>query len=228
MKLRKSHPKSDVDVLLRSGRSIAPIPGNVRARVLARARATAQASPMQRLHTPPVTSRRGSTIALAAAVAFIVGAAGAAVAMRARLRDESHLAQPARPHGEAAACATATPVAAPPAPEATPPSNVETKPTRAEPSISPRESYTAELGLLQRAQAAYADRNFATTLLLVGEHARHFPNGRLAEEREALRVRALMGAGREAEARKAASAFKARFPRSALLPRSGLESSSGN
>jgi outer membrane protein assembly factor BamD (BamD/ComL family) len=95
------------------------------------------------------------------------------------------------------------------------------KTARPEPSLTARESYTAELSLLQRAQAAYTDRNFATTLLLVSEHTRRFPNGRLAEEREALHVKALIGAGRVDEAHRAASAFATRFPRSALLPRVG-------
>jgi hypothetical protein len=41
----------------------------------------------------------------------------------------------------------------------------------------------------------------------------------LAEERDALRIRALVGAGRTPEARRAAAAFANRFPRSVLLPR---------
>jgi len=40
----------------------------------------------------------------------------------------------------------------------------------------------------------------------------------LLEEREALRVKALSGLGRVEEARRAAHAFEARFPRSVLLP----------
>ena len=57
--------------------------------------------------------------------------------------------------------------------------------------ITAQESYAAELALLQRAQVAYAGRDFPGALALVAEHARQFPNGRLAEEREALRVRSL-------------------------------------
>ena len=58
-------------------------------------------------------------------------------------------------------------------------------------SLSPQESYAAELNLLQRAQSEYASHDFADALVLVTEHARRFPDGRLAEEREALRVRSL-------------------------------------
>jgi hypothetical protein len=41
----------------------------------------------------------------------------------------------------------------------------------------------------------------------------------LSEEREALRVKALLGLGRTAEAQRAGAAFRASFPRSALLGR---------
>jgi hypothetical protein len=75
----------------------------------------------------------------------------------------------------------------------------------------------AELDLLQRAQAAFVGRDFAGALALLGEHVRRFPDGRLAEEREALRVRSLAGSGRADEARLAAAAFTDRFPRSVLV-----------
>jgi hypothetical protein len=85
--------------------------------------------------------------------------------------------------------------------------------------VTAQESYAAELDLLKRAQAAYAERDFADALVLVAKHAQRFPKGRLAEEREALRVRSLAGAGRRVEARRAAAAFADRFPRSVLMPR---------
>ena len=53
------------------------------------------------------------------------------------------------------------------------------------------------------------------------EHERRFPTGWLAEQRDAMRVRSLAGAGRADEARRAAVAFGERFPRSALLSRPG-------
>jgi hypothetical protein len=60
--------------------------------------------------------------------------------------------------------------------------------------------------------------DFADALPPLTEHARRFKDGTLAEEREALRVKALAGLGRTTEARRAAAAFGARFPRSVLLP----------
>jgi hypothetical protein len=68
------------------------------------------------------------------------------------------------------------------------------------------------------ARRAVARQDFAAALGPIGEHARRFKDGRLTEEREALRVKALSGLGRVAEARHAAQAFEARFPRSVLLP----------
>jgi hypothetical protein len=70
---------------------------------------------------------------------------------------------------------------------------------------------------------AYAGRDFSAALALVAEHARRFSHGRLAEEREALRVQSLAGAGRTDEAARAVSAFAERFPRSVLLPRLSRE-----
>jgi TolA-binding protein len=86
-------------------------------------------------------------------------------------------------------------------------------------SITPQESYAAELQLLQRAQSEYASHDFANALAVLAEHGRRFPKGRLAEEREALRVRALAHAGRGDEARRALASFANRFPHSAFLPR---------
>jgi hypothetical protein len=86
-----------------------------------------------------------------------------------------------------------------------------------------RKLYAAELALLGRAQSWFGRHDFGRALALVAEHTRRFPNGRLAEEREALRVRALAGAGRTDEARRAASSFAERFPRSVLLPRLGSQ-----
>jgi hypothetical protein len=88
----------------------------------------------------------------------------------------------------------------------------------AAPAISPAEVARAELRLLRQARAAVARGDFAAALVPIGEHARRFKNGRLTEEREALRVKSLAGLGRTEEARRAADAFRARFPRSVLLP----------
>jgi hypothetical protein len=73
------------------------------------------------------------------------------------------------------------------------------------------------LQLLRRARGAVARQDFAAALVSIGEHTRRFKDGRLTEEREALRVKALAGLGRTEETRHAANAFEARFSRSVLL-----------
>lgn len=75
-----------------------------------------------------------------------------------------------------------------------------------------------ELTLLQRARAAVAADQWADAQSVVTEHARRFPAGQLVEEREALRVKALMGLGKTREASRAARAFEVRFPHSVLGP----------
>ncbi len=52
----------------------------------------------------------------------------------------------------------------------------------------------------------------------VERHREQFPHGRLAEEREALGIRALLSLGRKQEAQERAQAFRALYPNSFLLP----------
>lgn len=76
-----------------------------------------------------------------------------------------------------------------------------------------------ELEMLQRARRALSNAEFSTALAEAAEHQRRFPAGRLREEREALRVKALLGLGRIGEARAAAERFRKQYPRSVLAPR---------
>jgi hypothetical protein len=131
----------------------------------------------------------------------------------------AHLAQP--PH--VAPAPRSTPAVAPvPAAPAAPVTAEEApaapEPPVAAPGLSRAEAARAELRLMHAARAAVARRDFAGALAPIAEHTRKFKNGRLAEEREALRVKTLSGLGRTEEARRAAAAFRARFPRSVLLP----------
>jgi hypothetical protein len=99
---------------------------------------------------------------------------------------------------------------APPAPAAAP------VPAGAARRASADDANAAELGLLQRARAAVASGDHATALAVIAEHQRRFPAGRLREERDALRVKALASLGRKDEARRAADRFQTEFPRSVL------------
>jgi hypothetical protein len=216
MKLENQVREQEVEAVIEQGRQIPPAPDVVRARLLARARAAASvASPnaIPALSTPTVW--RGRRIAVAASVLlFVAAAAGAAFHARVASAPGTAPRTPLVPAPRAVrASAPGIPLVQPPEPV----SSTRTK--RPRPSITPPESYAAELQLLQRAQSEYASHDFVNALVLLAEHGRRFPRGRLAEEREALRVRSLARAGRGDEARRALASFANRFPHSAFLPR---------
>jgi hypothetical protein len=198
--------------LLEREREIPTVPAAQRARAMARARVSLQsaATPAAAPHA------RGRTRWLAAAAAALlasaaVGAAAYEVGTRVLRSPPPAPIAPAPP-----AAAPAPRPALPPAVAAEPAPPPE--PALAAPAMSPAEVARAELRLLRQARAAVARGDFAAALVPLAEHARRFKNGRLTEEREALRVKSLAGLGRTEEARRAADAFRARFPRSVLLP----------
>ena len=209
----------DVDQVIARGRHIRRAPDVARARLLARARATLAAEKSRRAAPMLATtsSRRGRRVAVAAAIVLALGTAGTAAALYTRAaRLYARAPAPLHP-GETTDAPRPVPV---PAPETVLlPAPPVAKPRHGHVVMTPQESYAAELALLQRAQSEYAAQDFPDALMLVAEHARRFPHGRLAEEREALRVRLLAGANRGQEARHALAAFARRFPRSVLLPR---------
>lgn len=75
---------------------------------------------------------------------------------------------------------------------------------------------TGELTLLDSARRAVVGGHFERALRVLEQHRRSFPKSPLSEEREALRVRALQGAGRSTQAHRAAREFEARYPSSVL------------
>lgn len=74
-----------------------------------------------------------------------------------------------------------------------------------------------ERALIETARTALS-RKQADAIDVLLRHAQQFPSGRLAEERESLLVQALIQAGRLEDARSRAVRFRARWPRSFLLP----------
>lgn len=94
------------------------------------------------------------------------------------------------------------PQAAPSVPRRSSPP-VDTRPTEAAPAAN---ELAAEAKLLRQINTAVRttpDR----ALVLLGEHARRFPRGTLADEANALRVQAQCALGREADAKRSASAL---------------------
>jgi hypothetical protein len=81
-----------------------------------------------------------------------------------------------------------------------------TRPRSAQRTLAPVEdTLAAEARLLHRSRSALGARRFHEALQLAGVHARDFPRGNLQLEAQALRVRALCGLGRDADARRAAA-----------------------
>jgi hypothetical protein len=212
----RSPMSPEVRALLDQERVLPPVSAAQRARAAARARA-ALTSPVVATAAPSRAAWRPRWVA-AAAAALVISAAVGAAAYEIHSR---WAPAPATPRAVVSAPAVASapavlrpvsPVLAVPELAPAPASAV------AAPGSSPADAARAELHLLREARAAVARGDFAAALPPIAEHARRFKNGRLVEEREALRVKTLGGLGRTAEARRAAAAFRARFPRSVLLP----------
>ena len=199
-----------MQTLLDCERKMTVLPAAARARMLSRARAALAAG----VATRPFPSRAPSAFRWAAAAGL---ACVAAVAAGAAVYTVAVRARPVAPPGAAASPAES------PAPHWSagdelianllPPPVPNPRPAR-----TGAGAVRAELRLLQQAREAVAREDFLLALQLIAEHARRFKTGRLAEEREALRVKALVGLGRRGAARRAATDFEANFPRSPLLP----------
>jgi hypothetical protein len=199
----------DVRALLDHEREVPPVPATVRARAIARARAALVADVGRRAMPIPAGPTRWA--AVAALICLVSGGLGAAAyQIRARLARGPEV-RPLPPPAKTVAPPAVVPAA--------PIVEVPPEPVRATatPPLSKAEAAREELRLLRQARAAVAREDYAGALPPIGEHARRFKDGRLTEEREALRVKALAELGRTDEARRAAAAFRARFPRSVLL-----------
>lgn len=203
-------------------------PPDVRERALARARATLAADgviwPARPREVPaalpPAGVGRGFLLraVLTASVVVVSGAVGAFAALHGRAAQAPQTVVLVSPAAAPRLGGAASRKLVAESPERTPPRAVIAKVRRPALAAS-TDPFAAEIALLQRAESAYTRRDFSGTLTLIAEHARRFPKGHLAEEREALRVQSLVGAERSDEAHRAAAAFAARFPRSVLLPR---------
>ncbi|MFO0602017.1 MAG: hypothetical protein U0324_02530 [Polyangiales bacterium] len=174
-------------------------------RVLARVRA--------RVAAPPPAAPRGWKREVAAAVVGALLGAGAHAALRpppARVVVERVVER--RVEVPVVRYVTAPPDAS--APDA-PPADVAA-PTRPRPDPRPQSADDDDSALVERARVALLRARPADALAATDEHARRFPRGQFAEEREALAVQALAALGRPAEARRRAAAFHRRFPASPL------------
>lgn len=210
---REREPLSpETRALLIHEREITPLPATVRARAVSRARAALVAGVARADRSVAVAPRPRWAAAAAVIGILSVGVGAAAYQFRAYLA-------PVPANDRSAAAPRPAPPSIPPAAvvqaqveEEAPPSAAVDKPV-----LSRADQARAELRLLRQARAAVAREDYAAALPTIAEHSHRFKDGRLSEEREALRVKALVGLGRTPEARHAAAAFRARFPRSVLL-----------
>lgn len=98
-----------------------------------------------------------------------------------------------------------------PLPSIEPSASAPTTRTVAKSTSSASGGAESEVRQLERAQDALRS-NPAQALALADEHARQFPQGMLAQEREVIAIEALAKMGRTSEARARAARFKTRFP----------------
>jgi hypothetical protein len=225
-----------ISSLLAVEREIVPEPDQLRERAVDRARASLPRSVWARSRTQ-VVRRLSVATAVAAAVALVALCAAAYEAgYRFKIQSSS---VPATPPAVAPLVVVEPPVqlkqaevqADEPEPASEPAWKPSSEPSWTTPDPAPvraakarppkpaaeAQAYAMELLLLQPALEAVARRDFATSLSAITAHQRRFPAGQLAEEREGLRVKTLLGLGRIPEAVHAGALFRERFPHSALL-----------
>jgi hypothetical protein len=89
---------------------------------------------------------------------------------------------------------------------------------RAEPlEPPPDDALAVERRLIEMARTALTRGDPAATLSAIAQAEREFPAGQLAEERDVLRIQALLATGKRAEAEQAAETFEAKHPKSLEL-----------
>ena len=210
-------PSARVEALLRAERMVPSQPDDIRDRVLRRARSA--------MDHPPVAVPRPAVpralIPIGAAM-LAVAALGVATYPWTSRGPVARPAQAERTSTDATALANRDdyPLTPEPTP-ATARGMSSASPNAAPPERSRRsaEDEALELRLLERARRALRQRDYADAWSALAAHERQFPRGRLAEEREALKVTTLTGLGKRDDARRVAAEFRKRFPQSVLLSR---------
>lgn len=203
---------------------------------------TAAADPTPALATSGslVKAALSSKVAIGAAM-FALGT-GAGVGLHSvATRSPSQAPETPRPVASLPLPATPPPVLEePPPPSLPPPSLLKEEPAtpavsvpspqrrKAPAAVEKRAAPRTEIGtdaelaeeraLIEVARTALARRQAQTAILELERHALSQPHGRLVEEREALWVQALVALGRLDDAKAKAAQFKAKFPKSMLLP----------
>jgi hypothetical protein len=85
-------------------------------------------------------------------------------------------------------------------------------------ALGSRGDLVREREVLDAARAALAHGQPDDAIVALQEHARRWPHGQLAEEREVVLIQALVAAGRTSEAQARAARFHQAFPKSIFAP----------
>ncbi len=154
--------------------------------------------------------------------------------------DASPGPQPNQPENADLTASRAIPSAAPTPTESVSsaePKRPSARPSNAVPTLAPTPplglpaaDLIAERLLLDDARAALLRGEGSKAIPTLSEHVRRYPKGRLAEERDALLVQALVRSGRRAEAFERGERFIRQYPGSLLAPavRDALATNSDN
>ena len=97
-------------------------------------------------------------------------------------------------------------------------SSSETVYSKPVPQPSPDSTLGVERALLEGARAALTAGRLPDAERAIHEHYQRFPDGQLAEERDALSIRVRVGQGRLGRARAEMRNFQTRYPDSILIP----------
>lgn len=218
---------NSVRALMANERVLQSADAALRQRVLERARAAIEDRPsgigLRLIGYSSLRTRAARTILLVAAAVAIAGLAAAGANFYGSGRAPA-------PRFVAALAPAASPVdvsqqyvAAPAVSSASPAEAEPLNPhrpvvTTPDPVRAPSAStFALELALLEPARRSIAHSDFTGALAAIARHQREYPRGQLAEERAALRVRALWGMGDKTAAESAAALFRKRYPHSGLL-----------
>lgn len=199
-------PVAHVVVAPSSARPVAPPP------VADRAAHVADRAPEP---TAPAVESRAPVIAQPVAPAPVAPALVAPVAVAHAPIASSH--PPVRAHPTQPAAPTET-VAATPSRAGAIASSGVVSPHVVPTAAAPEEPLVREASMLGAAVASI-DSDPAAALANLDHHAREFPSGQMAAEREFLAVRALLNLHRDAEARVRGEALASRFPSSPYVAR---------
>lgn len=209
----------DITALLRDARGDGPAPASERRRVAARLTVTTG------VLIPGAGLAGAKLVAVswaARAVGVVAVLAGGTVAvgsLRAPMvRPRAPSAAPVAVVSSPRALARPIPTAVVPTPAVPAPTPVAPAPTTPRPRAAPvtDPSLDAELALIEGAHAALARGDLAGADAELTRHANRHARGRLAPEREALRVEVLAAQGDLSAAEEARARFHQRYPRSVL------------